>query len=88
MGPQDITPCIPRLRLHFPPIPIQEEWIRQKDEEKLEKLLQRKYIHPGECRLTVPRFPVPKVEDDIKDVWDLSKNGVNVTMYTPTFFLA
>jgi hypothetical protein len=40
------------------------------------------------CRTTVPRFPIPKGADDIRVVWDLSKNGVNETMYTPTFFLA
>lgn len=78
----------PRPRLTFPEVPIKEEWIVQKDKEKLEKLLRRRYIVPGYCRLTVPRFPVPKGQDDIRVVWDLAKNGVNETMYTPSFFLA
>ena len=31
---------------------------------------------------------MPKGTDDIWVVWDLAKNGLNETMYTPTFFLA
>jgi hypothetical protein len=78
----------PRPRLRFGQIPIEEDWIRQKDLEKLEKLIRRRYISEGICRTMVPRFPVPKGEDDIRVVWDLSKNGLNETMYTPSFFLA
>jgi hypothetical protein len=78
----------PRPQLRFGQVPIQEEWIIDKDREKLEKLLRRKYIDVGVCRTTVPRFPVPKGENDIRVVWDLSKNGLNETMYTPSFFLA
>jgi hypothetical protein len=54
----------------------------------LEKLIRRGYIGIGKCTTTVPRFPVPKGEDDIRVVWDLAKNGLNETMFTPTFFLA
>ena len=78
----------PRPQLRFPQVPLKEEWIILKDKEKLEKLLRRGYIVKGRCRVTVPRFPVPKGDDDIRVVWDLAKNGVNETMYTPTFFLA
>ena len=87
-GAMGFHTSFPRPRLHFPQVPIQEQWIKEKDMEKLEKLLRRGYIHPGACRTTVPRFPVPKGSDDIRVVWDLSKNGLNGTMYTPTFFLA
>ena len=78
----------PQRRLHYPPIPIKEDWVVVKDREKLVKLLRRRYIVCGVCRNTVPRFPVPKGDDDIRVVWDLSKNGVNAGMYTPSFFLA
>ena len=78
----------PRPQFRFPQVPLKEEWIIEKDKEKLAKLIRREYITPGYCRLTVPRFPVPKGTDDIRVVWDLAKNGVNATMYTPTFFLA
>ena len=80
--------CFPRARLNYPQVPIKEKWIVDKDREKLVKLLRRRYIVPGPCSNTVPRFPVPKGPDDIRVVWDLAKNGLNETMYTPTFFLA
>ena len=78
----------PRRRLHYPQVPIKEDWIVAKDQEKLIKLLRRRYIVPGPCQNTVPRFPVPKGADDIRVVWDLAKNGLNEHMYTPSFFLA
>jgi hypothetical protein len=77
----------PRPRRFFPPIPISEEWIIEKDLEKLEKLLRRRYVIPGAFRVAVPRFPVPKGTDDIRVVWDLAKNGLNAAMSTPSFFL-
>jgi hypothetical protein len=58
----------PQPRLCYPPIPIKEDWIVAKDQEKLIKLLQRRNIICGECRNTVPRFPVPKSDSDIRAV--------------------
>ena len=78
----------PRPRLRYPQVPMKEAWIVAKDREKLEKLLRRRYIVPGICYNTVPRFPIPKGSDDIRVVWDLAKNGLNKQMYTPSFFLA
>jgi hypothetical protein len=77
----------PRPRRRFPSIPISEQWILEKDEEKLTKLLLRRYLVPGDFRTAVPRFPVPKGADDIRVVWDLAKNGLNEKMFTPSFFL-
>jgi hypothetical protein len=77
----------PRPRRSFPNPPITEQWIVEKDEEKLMKLLLRRYLVPGEYRTAVPRFPVPKGADDIRVVWDLAKNGLNEHMFTPSFFL-
>lgn len=77
----------PQPNLKYPQVPMQEQWIIDKDREKLEKLLRRRYIVKGSVRNTVPRFPVPKGSDDIRVVWDLAKNGLNECMFTPSFFL-
>jgi hypothetical protein len=77
----------PEPRLKYPQVPIKEQWILEKDLEKLEKLLRRRYIVKGIVRNTVPRFPVAKGADDIRVVWDLAKNGLNECMFTPSFFL-
>jgi hypothetical protein len=62
------------------------EQIRVKDKEKLEKLIRQRYIEMGFCRTTIPRFPVMKGSDDIRVVWDLTKNGVNDLMFTHVSF--
>jgi hypothetical protein len=77
----------PPPRQRFPAIPIKEQWVIDKDVEKLTKLIHRRYLVPGEYRTAVPRFPVPKGADDIRVVWDLAKNGLNEHMFTPSFFL-
>jgi hypothetical protein len=77
----------PLARLHYPPGPALSPQIELLDSEKLEKLVRRRYLEPGPCRNTVPRFAVPKGSDDIRVVWDLKKNGVNEYMFTPSFFL-
>jgi hypothetical protein len=43
-------------------------------------------ITPGLIVHVIPFFPVPK-PDDIRVVWDLRLNGVNETVYTPSFQL-
>jgi hypothetical protein len=35
----------------------------------------------------VPRFGVPEGEDDIRWVWDASQNGVNKTLWVPSFWM-
>ena len=85
----------PPAKTRFNNVPIKDEWIIRKDEEKMLKLLQRGYLEEGPYRCVIPRFPIPKVcspdipqsEWDIRVVWDLSKNGVNKTIFTPRFFL-
>jgi hypothetical protein len=86
-GAQGYHTKYPRRRLHYPQVPITDPSIVQLDAEKLEKLLTRRYIIPGEVRNTVPWFPVPKGPDDIRVVWDLARNGLNECMFTPSFFL-
>lgn len=46
----------------------------------------RRYLVPGQVRTVVRCFQVKKGEEDIRVVWDLSKNGLNL-VYTPSFFL-
>ena len=77
----------PPPRRHFPRVPVTEPWIIEKDTEKLRKLIIQRYILPGTVRTVVPRFPVQKGEDDIRVVWDLTKNGLNPLTFTPSFFL-
>ena len=85
----------PPPKTRFNNVPIKDEWVIKKDEEKMLKLLKRGYLEEGPYQCVIPRFPIPKVygpeipqeEWDIRVVWDLSKNGVNGTLYTPRFFL-
>ena len=55
--------------------------------KKEEKLLYRRYLEPGFVDCIVPRFGVPKGEDDIRLVWDASRNGVNETLWAPSFIM-
>jgi len=66
---------------------IKEDWIVEKDTEKLQLLLEKRYLLPGACHNMVPRFPVAKGKNNIHTVWDLHKNGLNTVMYTPSFYL-
>jgi hypothetical protein len=77
-----------RARLLCSP-PIKEEWIRLLDEENILKLINRRYLEDakGRCRNTIHSHPVPKGTDDIRVVWYCTNNGVNPTMYTPSFWL-
>ena len=77
----------PSSRLHFPRAPVQESWITEKDNEKLCKLISRRYQVSGQVRTVVPRFQVKRGKDDIRVVWDLTKNGLNPLVFTPSFYL-
>ena len=77
----------PPPRLHFSSPPVQESWITEKDNEKLRKLISWRYLTPEQVRTVVPRFQVKKGEDDIRVVWDLTKNGLNPLVFTPSFYL-
>ena len=58
----------------------------EKDNEKLRKLILRRYLIPGQVHTVAPCFQVKKGEEDIRVVWDLIKNGVNSLTFTPSFF--
>lgn len=76
----------PRPQVHWRSMPV-EDWMRDLDAEKLAKLIRRRYLEPGHVITTVPRFAVPKGDDDVRIVWDMSKNGVNGGADAPKFFL-
>lgn len=82
----------PRRRLHFPPVRVAEEWMQEMDNDKMRKLIRRRYIATGAVNLVIPRFPVVKVaggpdERDIRVVWHAKMNGLNDSVFTPSFFL-
>ena len=77
---------LPTRRLRFRGIPM-EKWQEELEVKKLAKLVDRGYIEHGHVHTVIPRFAVPKGKDDIRLVWDLTLNGVNDTIYTPSFFL-
>jgi hypothetical protein len=75
-------------RLQFPKVPVEEPWILEIDNDKLCKLIAGRYIIPGQVCTVVPGLPVKKSADDIRGVvWDLTKNGINPLIFTPSFFL-
>jgi hypothetical protein len=76
----------PPPRLRWPAIP-QEDWAMDLDATKLVKLIHRRYLEEGPVLTTVPRFQVPKGDNDIRVVWDLTKNLVNAGVAPPRFFL-
>ena len=55
--------------------------------KKEQKLVHRRYLELGFVDCIVPRFGVPKGEDDIRLVWDASRNGINGTLYAPSFWM-
>lgn len=77
----------PPPRTKFADLPSKEDWVKVKDREKLTLLIQKRYLEVGPVILVVPRFCVPKGLLDIRVVWDFKRNGFNVGLYTPWFFL-
>lgn len=55
--------------------------------KKEEKLVHRQYLEFGFADCYVPRFGVLKSEDDIRLVWDATRNGVNETHWAPLFWM-
>ena len=54
---------------------------------KLGKLIQRRYVEKGRVSVVIPRMSVPKGDDDIGVVWDMTRNGVNPGTSVSSFFL-
>jgi hypothetical protein len=73
--------------LNFPQIPVEDPWTQEKIMEKLLKLVRHRYITPGPVLCVIPFFKVKKPPEDIQVVWDLKRNGVNKSVYTPSFQL-
>ena len=57
------------------------------DVEKIAKLISRRYIEAGPVKVVIPRMCVPKGDDDVRVVWDMTRNGVNPGLFASTFYL-
>jgi hypothetical protein len=53
------------------------------------KLINKGYLEDakGRCKVVIPRHQVPKGNSDIRVFWNLTKNGVNATLLSPSFLL-
>jgi hypothetical protein len=60
---------------------------RKQLEEKVLKVVARRYIVPGYVKSLTSFFAVPKGTDDIRVVYDATKSGLNAAIWTPNFML-
>mmetsp|Transcript_14468 Transcript_14468/g.20830 ORF Transcript_14468/g.20830 Transcript_14468/m.20830 type:complete len:795 (+) Transcript_14468:3270-5654(+) len=79
----------PEPRMRFPPMRYQSAQHEKQDAEKLLKLIVKGYIEDGTGRVrsVIPRFIIPKGLLDIRVVWNLTQNLVNLCCYAPSFQL-
>ena len=56
-------------------------------EDKLNRILQVRYLLRGYVHWDIIFFNVPKSLEDIRLVYDGTKNGINSVVWAPTFFL-
>ena len=72
-------------------VPVEDKWMNRKHDEKIQKLIERRYIRPlkpGEkIHVAIPNFPVKKTEEDTRAVWSHTETGVNPSIYVPRMFL-
>jgi hypothetical protein len=54
---------------------------------KLDKVLERQYIHKGPVKSFIDYFEIPKGPDDIRIVYHGSKSGLNAHLWTPRFYM-
>lgn len=60
---------------------------RKQLEEKLLKVVDRRYIVPGYVKSLTSFFPVPKGTEDIRVVYDATRSGLNAAIWSPNFML-
>ena len=72
----------------YPPMVPADSRMRSLLEEKLNRIVQARYISDGYAHWDIRYFHVPKGEEDIRIVYDGSKNGINTLVWVPTFFVA
>ena len=65
----------------------QEDWMEDLDVEKIAKSIMRRYIEHGKVSVVIPRICVPKGDDDVRVVWDMTRNKVNPGLFASTFYL-
>lgn len=70
-----------------PPIPDPD--IRAKVREKVQKVLRRGYMltEGTEIKSLIRYFAVPKGDDDVRIVYDGTANGLNASVWVPSFWL-
>ena len=56
-------------------------------EEKIDKVRSKDYIGPGWIVSITHFFDVPKGEDDIRIVYDLTRSGLNGVLWVPSFWM-
>ena len=54
---------------------------------KMQNPISKRYISPGFVESLSTFFHVPKGEDDIRIVYDMTKCGINVRLWSPRFYL-
>ena len=76
---------LPKFRTpqRLPADPITVEKVK----EKVNKVRRRKYVAPGPVHSLTSYFCVPKGENDIRMVYDLTACGLNDALWAPTFWL-
>jgi hypothetical protein len=60
---------------------------REQLQEKLSKVVRRRYVSPGLVKSLTSFFAVPKGVGDIRVVYDATKSGLNKAIWTPNFGL-
>jgi hypothetical protein len=81
----------PIRRPHARQVPVQDDWMKRKHDEKIEKIIARRYIAPLQAgqrvHVGIPNFPVKKGDDDTRAVWSDTENGVNPSIFVPRMYL-
>jgi hypothetical protein len=61
--------------------------LREKVERKLIKVREHSYLCPGPVKSLISFFTIPKVEDDVRIVYNGMKSGLNDSLWAPWFQL-
>jgi hypothetical protein len=81
----------PRRRPVARKVVAASQWHQDKMDEKIEVLIDRRYIRPlrkGEVmHVSTPNFPVDKTASDVRGVWSCTENGVNPSIFVPRLFM-
>jgi hypothetical protein len=72
-------------------IPAESEWHQNLINDKVEKLIRRRYLRVPESgtkvHVSIPYMAVKKTDLDVRVVWSCTENGVNPSIYVPRMFM-